>query len=61
MSSPENAAKCERIWHMWDRKHKNAFGAWEKTQAKVTLPAKFQDTASVKFAFAYEGTESTTL
>ena len=49
----------EDIWQLWDVK--NEFGAWEKTQAKVIIPDKFQKAPNVQFAFVYEGTNSTEL
>lgn len=56
-----NGTDWEQIWQLWDWNQKNEFGAWEKTQAKVTIPDKFQDAESVKFAFVYEGKDSTSL
>ena len=61
MASTDNGANWEQIWQLWDWNQKNEFGAWEKTQAKVTIPDKFQDAGSVKFAFVYEGKDSTSL
>lgn len=61
MASADNGANWEQIWQLWDWNTKNEFGAWEKTQAKVTIPDKFQDAESVKFAFVYEGKDSTSL
>lgn len=59
MASTDNGANWEQIWQLWDWNQKNEFGAWEKTQAKVTIPDKFQNAESVKFAFVYEGKDST--
>ena len=56
-----NGTDWEQIWQLWDWNQKNEFGAWEKTQAKVTIPDKFQNAESVKFAFVYEGKDSTSL
>lgn len=56
-----NGTDWEQIWQLWDWNQKNEFGAWEKTQAKVTIPDKFQNAKSVKFAFVYEGKDSTPL
>lgn len=56
-----NGTDWEQIWQLWDWNQKNEFGAWEKTQAKVTIPDKFQNAKSVKFAFVYEGKDSTSL
>ena len=56
-----NGTDWEQIWQLWDWNTKNEFGAWEKTQAKVTIPDKFQNAESVKFAFVYEGKDSTSL
>lgn len=56
-----NGTDWEQIWQLWDWNKKNEFGAWEKTQAKVTIPDKFQNAESVKFAFVYEGKDSTSL
>lgn len=56
-----NGTDWEQIWQLWDWNTKNEFGAWEKTQAKVTIPDKFQNAKNVKFAFVYEGKDSTSL
>lgn len=56
-----NGTDWEQIWQLWDWNQKNEFGPWEKTQAKVTIPDKFQNAESVKFAFVYEGKDSTSL
>ena len=56
-----NGTDWEQIWQLWDWNQKNEFGPWEKTQAKVTIPDKFQDADNVKFAFVYEGKDSTSL
>lgn len=56
-----NGTDWEQIWQLWDWNQKNEFGPWEKTQAKVTIPEKFQNAESVKFAFVYEGKDSTSL
>lgn len=61
MASTDNGANWEQIWQLWDWNTKNEFGAWEKTQAKVTIPDKFQNAKNVKFAFVYEGKDSTSL
>lgn len=61
MASTDNGENWEQIWQLWDWNQKNEFGPWEKTQAKVTIPDKFQDAKSVKFAFVYEGKDSTSL
>lgn len=56
-----NGTDWEQIWQLWDWNQKNEFGAWEKTQAKVTIPDKFQNAESVQFAFVYEGKDGTSL
>ena len=56
-----NGTDWEQIWQLWDWNQKNEFGPWEKTQAKVTIPDKFQNAESVQFAFVYEGKDSTSL
>lgn len=56
-----NGTDWKQIWQLWDWNQKNEFGAWEKTQAKVTIPDKFQNAESVQFAFVYEGKDSTSL
>ena len=56
-----NGTDWEQIWQLWDWNKKNEFGAWEKTQAKVSIPEKFQNEKNVKFAFVYEGKDSTPL
>lgn len=61
MASADNGANWEQIWQLWDWNQKNEFGAWEKTQAKVTIPEKFQNEKAVQFAFVYEGKDSTSL
>ena len=61
MASIDNGANWEQIWQLWDWNQKNEFGPWEKTQAKVTIPDKFQNAKSVRFAFVYEGKDSTSL
>lgn len=61
MASTDNGENWEQIWQLWDWNTKNEFGAWEKTQAKVTIPDKFQNAESVQFAFVYEGKDSTSL
>ena len=61
MASNDNGANWEQIWQLWDWNQKNEFGPWEKTQAKVTIPDKFQNAESVQFAFVYEGRDSTSL
>lgn len=60
-ASTDNGANWEQIWQLWDWNQKNEFGPWEKTQAKVTIPDKFQNAESVKFAFVYEGKDGTSL
>ena len=61
MASTDNGANWEQIWQLWDWNQKHEFGAGEKTQAKVTIPDKFQNAKSVQFAFVYEGKDSTPL
>lgn len=61
MASTDNGENWEQIWQLWDWNQKNEFGPWEKTQAKVTIPDKFQNAESVQFAFVYEGKDSTSL
>ena len=51
----------EQIWQLWDWNQKNEFGAWEKTQAQVSIPEKFQNAEAVQFAFVYQGKDSTAL
>lgn len=60
-ASTDNGANWEQIWQLWDWNQKNEFDPWEKTQAKVTIPDKFQNAESVKFAFVYEGKDGTSL
>ena len=56
-----NGTDWEQIWQLWDWNTKNEFTAWVKTQAKVTIPDKYQDAESVQFAFVYEGKGGTDL
>ena len=56
-----NGTDWEQIWQLWDWNQKNEFGPWEKTQAKVTIPDKFQNAERVQFAFVYKGKDSTSL
>ena len=51
----------EQIWQLWDWNPKNEFNAWEKTQAQVSIPDKFQNEEAVQFAFVYQGKDSTSL
>ena len=52
-----NGQDWEDIWQLWDVK--NEFGPWEKTQAKVIIPEKFQNASTVQFAIVYEGMDGT--
>ena len=61
MASADNGTHWEQIWQLWDWNQKDEFGPWEKTQAKVSIPEKFQNEKNVKFAFVYEGKDSTSL
>ena len=45
----------ETIWQLWDWNKNDEFNAWVKTQAKVTIPDKYQDAENVQFAFVYQG------
>ena len=60
MASTDGKA-WEQIWQLWDWNPKNEFNAWEKTQAQVSIPEKFQNEEAVQFAFVYEGKDSTSL
>ena len=60
MASTDGEA-WEQIWQLWDWNPKNEFSAWEKTQAQVSIPDKFQNEEAVQFAFVYEGKDSTSL
>ena len=61
MASADNGATWEQIWQLWDWNPKNEFNAWEKTQAQVSIPDKFQNEEAVQFAFVYQGKDSTAL
>ncbi len=61
MASADDGENWTQIWQLWDWNPKNEFGAWEKTQAQVTIPDAFQNAEKVKFAFVYEGKDSTSL
>ena len=61
MATADGGVTWTQIWQLWDWNQKNEFGAWEKTQAKVTIPDAFQSESAVKFAFVYEGKDSTSL
>ena len=43
----------EEIWNL--QKDAGAFTAWAATQAKVTIPEKFQNCDDLRFAFVYTG------
>ncbi|MBD8988966.1 MAG: hypothetical protein EGR01_08160, partial [Clostridiales bacterium] len=43
----------EEIWNL--QKDAGAFTAWAPTQAKVTIPEKFQNCDDLRFAFVYTG------
>ena len=60
MASTDGKA-WEQIWQLWDWNQKNEFGAWEKTQAQVAIPERFQNEEAVQFAFVYQGKDSTAL
>ena len=60
MASTDGEA-WEQIWQLWDWNPKNEFNAWEKTQAQVSIPDKFQNEEAVQFAFVYQGKDSTSL
>ena len=42
----------EKIWDLWEA---GLFTDWTRTQAKVTIPEKFQNSDSLQFAFVYQG------
>ena len=43
----------EEIWNL--QRDSGLFTAWTRTQAKVTIPEKFQNCSSLRFAFVYTG------
>ena len=43
----------EEVWNL--QKDAGAFTAWAATQAKVTIPEKFQNCDDLRFAFVYTG------
>ena len=43
----------EEVWNL--QKDAGAFTAWAATQAKVTIPEKFQNCDDLRFAFVYNG------
>ena len=53
MASADGGKTWEEIWNLWD--NAGLFTDWVPTQAKVTIPAKFQDARDLRFAFVYRG------
>ena len=53
MASADGGKTWEEIWNLWD--NAGLFTDWVPTQAKVTIPAKFQDAKDLRFAFVYRG------
>ena len=53
MVSADGGKTWEEIWNLWD--NAGLFTDWVPTQAKVTIPAKFQDAKDLRFAFVYRG------
>ena len=43
----------EEIWNL--QRDSGLFTAWTRTQAKVTIPEKFQNCSNLRFAFVYTG------
>lgn len=52
MASVDGGESWEKLWDLWDV---GIFADWTNTQAKVTIPEKFQNSSSIQFAFVYEG------
>ncbi len=48
----EDGQNWEQIWSLWEH---GLFTDWTATQAKVTIPEKFQNSTSLRFAFVYQG------
>ena len=59
MVSADGGKTWEEIWNLWD--NAGLFTDWVPTQAKVTIPAKFQDAKDLRFAFVYRGKGGSTL
>ena len=53
MASADGGKTWEEIWNLWD--NAGLFTDWVPSQAKVTIPAKFQDARDLRFAFVYRG------
>ena len=53
MASADGGKTWEEIWNLWD--NAGLFTDWVPSQAKVTIPAKFQDAKDLRFAFVYRG------
>lgn len=56
--SSDNGENWEDIWQLWNVAKE--FDAWDKVQAKVTIPEKYQDCENVNFAFVYEANDGAT-
>ena len=59
LASADGGENWDTLWQLWDVQKE--FSPWEKTQAKVAIPEKFQDAAAVQFAFVYEGQNGTSV
>ena len=49
----DDGTNWEEIWNL--QRDSGLFTAWTKTQAKVTIPEKFQSSKNLRFAFVYTG------
>lgn len=52
MASVDGGETWEKLWDLWDV---GVFADWTNTQAKVTIPEKFQNSPHIQFAFVYQG------
>ena len=51
MASVDGGETWEKLWDLWDV---GVFADWTNTQAKVTIPEKFQNSPHIQFAFVYQ-------
>ena len=54
----EDGENWEQIWSLWEH---GLFTDWTASQAKVTIPEKYQNSTSLQFAFVYQGMDGCNL